>query len=79
MCRMFTGQIRRFDVEMLMSTMNFSLELTDDQAYALSQFVKRCGWSEWRQNAVDDAEAYLMRDAFDRLAKALSDGGYSPR
>jgi hypothetical protein len=59
--------------------MNLNLELTDDQAYALSQFVKRVGWIEWRQNAVDDAEAYLMRDAFDQLAKALSDGGYSPR
>ena len=62
-----------------MTTMNLILELTDDQAYALSQFVKRCGWTEWRQNAVDDAEAYLMRDAFDQLAAALKDGGYSPR
>ena len=59
--------------------MNLSLELTDDQANALAEFVKRCGWLEWRQNAVDDAEAYLMRDAFDQLARALKDGGYSPR
>ena len=62
-----------------MTTMNLTLELTDDQAYALAQFVKRCGWTEWRQNAVDDAEAYLMRDAFDQLATALKDGEYSPR
>ena len=59
--------------------MNFNLELTDNQALALAQFVKRVGWTEWRQNAVDDAEAYLMRDAFDQLAAALKDGGYSPR
>lgn len=62
-----------------MTTMNLNLELTDDQAYALAQFVKRVGWTEWRQNAVDDAEAYLMRDAFDQLSRALADGGYSPR
>ena len=62
-----------------MTTMTLTIELTDDQAYALAQFVKRCGWTEWRQNAVDDAEAYLIRDAFDQLARALRDGGYSPR
>ena len=56
-----------------MTTKNLNLELTDDQAYALSQFVKRCGWTEWRQNAVDDAEAYLMRVAFDQLARALAE------
>jgi hypothetical protein len=62
-----------------MANVTLSLDLSDDQAYALSQFVKRVGWAEWRQNAVDDAEAYLMRDAFDLLARALADGGYSPR
>lgn len=62
-----------------MPTTNLSLELTADQANALAEFVKRCGWSEWRQNAVDDAEAYLMRDAFDQLSRALKDSGYSPR
>jgi hypothetical protein len=68
-----------YDKEIIITMMNFNFELTDDQAYALAQFVKRCGWTEWRQNAVDDAEAYLMRDAFDQLAAALKDGGYSPR
>lgn len=55
------------------------VELTDGQARALAQFVKRCGWSEWRQNAVDDAEAGLMRAAFNQLDKALADVGYAPR
>ena len=62
-----------------MTTMNLNLELTDDQAHALAQFVKRFGWQEWRQNAVDDDEAAMMRQAFDQLAKSLRDGGYSPR
>ena len=62
-----------------MTTMDMHLELTDDQTYALAQFVKRVGWSEWRQNAVDDAEASLMREAFGQLARTLADHGYSPR
>ena len=62
-----------------MTAMNLTIELTDDQAYALSQFVKRVGWTEWRQNAVDDAEAYLIRDAFGQLARSLAEYGYSPR
>ena len=59
--------------------MNFNLELTDNQALALAQFVKRVGWTEWRQNAVDDDEAAMMREAFGKLARVLADGGYSPR
>ncbi len=62
-----------------MTTMDMHLELTDDQAYALSQFVKRVGWQEWRQNAVDDDEAALMREAFGQLARALAEHGYAPR
>jgi len=59
--------------------MNLDLELTDDQAFALAQFVKRVGWQEWRQNAVDDDEAYMIRDAFEQLSKALAIKGYRPR
>ena len=62
-----------------MTTIGMHLELTDDQAYALSQFVKRVGWQEWRQNAVDDDEAALMREAFGQLARALAEHGYAPR
>ena len=62
-----------------MTTMDMHLELTDDQAQALAQFVKRVGWQEWRQNAVDDDEAALMREAFGQLARTLAEWGYSPR
>ena len=60
-----------------MKTIN--LELTDDQAWALAELVKRIGWTELRQNAVDDAEAYEMRDAVELLARSLADAGVSPR
>jgi dissimilatory sulfite reductase (desulfoviridin) alpha/beta subunit len=56
-----------------------SMALTDDQALALAQFVKRVGWSEFRANAVDDNEAATIRSAVDALQKALVEAGYAPR
>ncbi len=53
--------------------------LTDGQAMALAQFVKRVGWSEFRQNAVDEDEAYAIRAAVDQVMKALREAGYAPR
>ena len=55
------------------------MELEPAQALALAQFVKRVSWSEIRQNAVDDDEAYAMREALGFLAKALGESGYAPR
>ena len=55
------------------------VELSPNQAMALAQFVKRVGWCELQANAVDDDEAYLMRDAIDRLREALAQVGYAPR
>lgn len=60
-------------------TLLIAVELSEIQAEALSQFVKRVGFSEFRQNAIDDAEAYTMRDAVDRVRKALAEAGYAPR
>ena len=49
-------------------------ELTEAQALALAQLVKRITWSEMRSNAVDD-----MRDAICKLQEALAGAGYAPR
>lgn len=46
---------------------------------ALAQFVKRLTWSELRACAISDDETYLMKDAIDKLQKALSEEGYAPR
>ncbi len=54
-------------------------DITEAQTMALAQFVKRVGWTDIRQNAVDDDEAYQMRDAIVALQKALDFVGYSPR
>jgi hypothetical protein len=53
--------------------------LSREEALALAQFMKRVGFSEWRQNAVDNDEAYVMRDACDQVARALAEKGYAPR
>lgn len=54
-------------------------ELTDAEALAVAQFLKRVGWSEWRQNAVDDEEAATMRAGCEVLAKAFAEAGFAPR
>ena len=56
-----------------------NVQLTDDQAMALAQFVKRVTWSDFRQCASDDDEAYLIGDAVHQVARALADKGYAPR
>lgn len=57
----------------------FTVQINEELAEALAQFVKRVGFSEFRQNAVDDVEAYTMRDALDQVRKALQEVGYAPR
>ena len=56
-----------------------TVELTDEQAQALAQYLKRYIWTDVRQSAASDEEAYLMRDAFNAVRHSLADVGYSPR
>ena len=56
-----------------------TIELHLVEAHALAQFVKRVGWSEFRVNAVDDAEASEIRAAVDALQRALAEAGFAPR
>lgn len=52
-----------------------SLELDDKEALALAQFVKRLTWSDLRGCAVDDDEAYVIKDAVDKLQRAMAEEG----
>ncbi|MDF9722833.1 hypothetical protein P4S07_024070 [Serratia marcescens] len=54
-------------------------ELTQSQALALAQFVKRLTWSAIQACAVDEDETYEMRDAVNLLQKSLAEAGFSPR
>ena len=62
-----------------MPTVTVTTELTDSQAMALAQFVKRLTWSEMRACAVDEDETWVMKDAIQALQKSLADVGFSPR
>lgn len=62
-----------------MPTVTVTTELTDSQAMALAQFVKRLTCSEMRACAVDDDETWVMKDAIQALQKSLADAGFSPR
>jgi len=55
------------------------LNLTEQEALDLAQFLKRVTWSEMRACAVDEAETYRIREAIRRVRDALADEGWSPR
>lgn len=56
-----------------------TVELTDPQAWALAQLVKRFGFDDAERLSVDRNEASVMIDAVVRLQQALDEAGYSPR
>ena len=59
--------------------MNFQVELSDEQAWAIAQWLKRAGFSQWRALAASDEEAWAMQDAAQQLRDELSFQGYEPR
>ena len=62
-----------------METITLQVELPDDQAWALAQFVKRLGYGDCRQLAVSDEEAWQMIQATEAVRAALARAGYAPR
>ncbi len=61
------------------SAIPITLYLTDAQAWALAQFLKRAGFDDYRRLAVDEDEAYAMRDAGEKVRAHLGLAGYAPR
>ncbi|MFY9316658.1 MAG: hypothetical protein WAO95_14015 [Burkholderiales bacterium] len=56
-----------------------AIELTDEQAWAFAQFLKRSTFDDYRGRAVDKGETYAMIAAGEAIRKALADAGYAPR
>jgi hypothetical protein len=56
-----------------------TVDLTAHQALALAQLCKRVGLAELEANAVDRAEAYVMLDVVNALARELARLGFAPR
>ena len=59
--------------------MTIDVELSDELAWAFAEFLKRAGYSDYRQLAVDEQEAYAMRDAGEKVRAALAEKGIAPR
>lgn len=55
------------------------LKLSNDQAEALSQFVKRVCLSDLRQQATSDYEADLMQESMIIIQRELAESGFNPR
>lgn len=53
--------------------------LTDAQAWAFAQFLKRVGLDDYKGLSVDVDDAYTMLDAGEKIRTALADAGYAPR
>lgn len=62
-----------------MNKLLINMELSEQEAEALAQMVKRLGWDDMRAKAVSDDEAYLISDAVMRLKQALAESGFDPR
>lgn len=60
-------------------TVTISAELTDKQAYALGEFIKRSTFDDFRRRALSDDDAHVMLDALAQIRKALAQSGYEPR
>jgi hypothetical protein len=56
-----------------------TVQIDAQGAQALTPFINRVGWSEIRQSAVNDAQAYEMSDALNLVRNALIEVGYDPR
>ncbi len=55
------------------------VQLSDQEACDLAQFLKRVGYSDFRGNAVDDEEAYRMQNVAEKIRQTLNQFGYDPR
>jgi hypothetical protein len=73
------GGYKFIKLDTTMKTQLFDLELTNAQAWALAEFLKRTGYTDIREKAVDDSEASDMQSALGELERTLARYGYSPR
>ena len=53
--------------------------LSDKEAWAFAQLLKRITWSEMRILSVDTVEAHEMKDAVLKVQAAFAEAGIAPR
>lgn len=52
--------------------------LSEAETWALAHFVGRVSWAEFSANDSDNDEAFLIKQAFDKLQDVLARSGYAP-
>jgi cytochrome c len=55
-----------------------TIEFTDQEAWDLAQFFKKVDFTDYRSNAIDEAEANRMLAAGEKSRKILALQGYQP-
>jgi hypothetical protein len=55
------------------------IELSDAQAWAFAQYLKRALLDDYRARAVNQDEAFEMSAAAETIRQALAQAGYAPR
>lgn len=58
---------------------SISFTLTDEEAWAFAQFLKRTCHNVYRGLAVNDEEAFEMREAGIKIREAINQAGFDPR
>jgi hypothetical protein len=56
-----------------------TVTLTNTQAWAFAEFLKRVGLADYAALAVDQEEAYRMLSAGEAIRQELAHAGYAPR
>jgi hypothetical protein len=62
-----------------MDHVTVQIDLPQDLAWALAQLLKRIGYSDCRNLAQDDEQAYQMIQATEQVRRALAQVGVAPR
>lgn len=64
-----------------MKTTTFTVELDDQHAWSLAQFLKRVSFTTCEQHSdpTNKEEPYQMMDALETVRRSLAENGYSPR
>lgn len=63
----------------MQTTATITVTMTDTQAWAFAQFLKRVGLIDYKALAVDLEEAYTMLAAGQAIREELARAGYAPR
>jgi len=62
-----------------MKSVEIQVILTDAQAREFAQFLKRVYYSDYREHATSETQAYRMVEAGERIRQALAEAGYAPQ